>query len=408
MPVTSLPRQSVNILLLENIHASASAVFEAEGFRVERVSGALKEAELVERLQGVHFLGIRSKTRIHKSSLAKADQLLAIGAFCIGTNQVDLVGTNAMGIPVFNAPFSNTRSVAEMIIGEIVFLARQMGDRSREIHEGKWRKISNGCFEVRGKTLGIVGYGHIGSQVGVLAESMGMRVISYDVRSTMAIGNARAVDSLEELTANADFLTLHVPETPLTKNMIGKEQLASMRPGSYLLNASRGTVVDIQALADAVQSKHIAGAAIDVYPEEPETNSDGFESPLRGLPNVILTPHVGGSTEEAQGAIGKEVSVALSRYFAQGATVGAVNFPQAELALPKDTHRILNVHRNVPGVLSEINRIVSQRNANIRGQLLATDNEIGYLLMDLDDNVVREVSADIAELTTSLKTRILT
>ena len=407
MTVTLLPRESVKILLLENIHATAAAVFESEGFRVERVSSALKEDELCERIRNVHFLGIRSKTRVTKRVLEHAEHLQAIGAFCIGTNQIDLVAANACGVPAFNAPFSNTRSVAEMIIGEIVFLARQMGDRSREVHEGRWRKVSNGCFEVRGKTLGIIGYGHIGSQVGVLAEAMGMRVISYDIRSTMAIGNAHAVDSLDELLGVADFVTLHVPETTQTKNMIGEAELAKMKSGAYLLNASRGTVVVIPALAAALRGGHLAGAAIDVYPEEPETNSDGFISELRGLSNVILTPHVGGSTEEAQAAIGKEVSVALSRYYVQGATTGAVNFPQAELPLPQDAHRILNVHQNVPGVLRDINRIVSERNANIQGQLLATDNEIGYLLMDLEENVVHEVSADIAALKTSLKTRIL-
>jgi D-3-phosphoglycerate dehydrogenase / 2-oxoglutarate reductase len=367
----------------------------------------LKEDELRKKLEGVSILGIRSKTQVRESVLREAKDLLAVGAFCIGTNQVDLESANVCGVPVFNAPFSNTRSVAELIIAEVIALARQLGDRSKELHAGTWKKVSQGCYEVRGKTLGIIGYGHIGSQVGVLAEAMGMRVVSYDIRTTMAIGNARPVDTLDEVLAEADFLTLHVPETPQTKNLMGRAQIANMKPGSYLLNASRGMVVDIEALADALKSKHLAGAAIDVYPEEPETNSDGFQTALRGLSNVILTPHVGGSTEEAQAAIGKEVAVSILRYLRQGTTAGSVNFPQAELPPTARAHRLVNVHRNVPGVLRDINRIVSDRNANIRAQLLSTDASVGYLIMDLDHDVVDEVSSAIAGLKTSIKTRVL-
>jgi D-3-phosphoglycerate dehydrogenase len=398
----------LRIVLLENIHASARDLLAAEGLRIETVPTALKEDELRERLKGVHVLGIRSKTQVRESVLRSADSLLAVGAFCIGTNQIDLTAAASAGVAVFNAPFSNTRSVAELVIAEIVALARQLGDRSREVHQGTWKKVATRCYEVRGKTLGIVGYGHIGSQVGVLAEAMGMRVLSYDIRTTMAIGNARPTDTLEELLESADFVTLHVPETPQTHKLIGRKELARMRKGSYLLNASRGTVVDIDPLADAITSGHLAGAAVDVYPEEPEGNSDGFKSQLQGLPNVILTPHIGGSTEEAQAAIGREVAVSLLRFLQQGTTTGVVNFPSAELARTPGAHRIVNVHRNVPGVLRDINRIVSESNANIRAQLLGTNAEIGYLIMDLDHNVVSEVSGAMANLPTNIRTRVLT
>jgi D-3-phosphoglycerate dehydrogenase / 2-oxoglutarate reductase len=399
--------RDLRILLLENIHASARDLLESEGLRVEALPQALKEEELRKRLDGVHILGIRSKTQVRRSVLSETKSLLAVGAFCIGTNQIDLNDANIFGVPVFNAPFSNTRSVAELVVAEVVMLARQVGDRSREVHSGAWRKVAAGCFEVRGKTLGIIGYGHIGSQVGVLAESLGMRVLSFDVRTTMAIGNARPMDSLEALLAASDFVTLHVPETPLTQNLIAGPALAKMRSGSYLINASRGTVVDIAALAQALRSGHLAGAAIDVFPEEPESNSDGFKSELQGLSNVLLTPHVGGSTEEAQAAIGREVAVSILRFLQLGTTMGSVNFPSAELARAPGTHRIVNVHRNVPGVLRDINRIVSDRNANIRSQLLATDTNVGYLIVDIDHNVVAEVSQDISELKTSIRTRVL-
>jgi D-3-phosphoglycerate dehydrogenase len=405
--VTSFPKSEIKVLLLENIHASAHELFRAEGFHVEAVAGALKERELIEKIRDVHVIGIRSKTRITPAALAEARRLLAVGCFCIGTNQVALRDANTAGTPVFNAPFSNTRSVAEMIIAEIVFLARQLGDRTIEVHSGQWRKVSAGCHEVRGKTLGIVGYGHIGTQVAVLAEAFGMRVLYYDIASKLSVGNARAVASLGELMASSDFVTLHVPETPQTKNMIGAAELARLPRGAYLLNASRGTVVDIDALAAAIREGHVGGAAIDVYPEEPEGKSDDFASALRGLPNVILTPHVGGSTEEAQEAIGREVATSLIKLVNAGATTGAVNFPQIELAPSPGAHRILNVHRNVPGVLRDINRTVSDLGANIRAQVLSTDPDIGYLIMDLDQDVSNEVKRGIAALTTSIKTRIL-
>lgn len=394
-------------LLLENIHPTARDLFEAEGFEVETHSGALKEDELRHRVRGVHVLGIRSKTHVTARVLAEADELLAVGCFCIGTNQVDLAEANSRGIPVFNAPFSNTRSVAEMIIAEVVMLARQLGDRVREMHAGKWRKVAAGCYEVRGKTLGIVGYGHIGSQVGVLAEALGMRVIFYDVMTKLPMGNNRACGSLGELLEQSDFVTLHVPATPQTRWMIGAEEIARMKPGAYLLNASRGTVVRIDALAEALRSRHLAGAAIDVYPEEPESNTDAFAIELQGLPNVILTPHIGGSTVEAQAAIGREVATSLLKFVNNGATTGAVNFPQVELPPTRGTHRILNVHRNVPGVLRDINKIVSDLSANIHSQVLSTDANIGCLIMDLDQDVSAPVSKAIAALETNIRTRVL-
>src|SRR5712692_288184 len=398
---TCFPVDQIKFLLLENIHSTAHELIRGEGFQLEILPGALKEDELTERLRDVHVLGIRSKTRVTEKALAEARRLLAVGCFCIGVNQVDLAAANLRGIPVFNAPFSNTRSVAELVICEIIALARQLGDRSREVHEGHWRKVAAGSWEVRGKTLGIVGYGHIGSQVGVLAEAMGMKVVFHDAGNKLPMGNNRACATLAELLQNADFVTLHVPATPQTREMIGAQQLAAMRKGSYLLNLSRGSVVVLPALADAIRAGHIAGAAVDVYPEEPESNSDGFQTPLRGLPNVVLTPHVGGSTSEAQAAIGREVGGTLIRFVNAGATTSAVNFPNVELPPIKNTHRILNAHRNVPGVLRDINRIVSECNANIHSQLLSTDANIGYLIMDLDQDVSNDVKKAIAALPTS-------
>jgi D-3-phosphoglycerate dehydrogenase / 2-oxoglutarate reductase len=407
MAETSFPKSEIKILLLENIHPVAKEAFAAEGFQVELLKSALPEAELAERVRDVHVLGLRSKTQVTEKVLDSAKRLLTVGAFCIGTNQINLGHANRRGAPVFNAPFSNTRSVAELIIAEIVMLSRHLGDRVREVHTGTWRKVAVGSHEVRGKTIGIVGYGHIGSQVGVLAEAFGMRVVFYDIMAKLPMGNNRAASKLDEVLAEADFVTLHVPETPQTRMMIGHAELARMKRGACLLNASRGTVVDIDALAAALKSGHIGGAAVDVYPSEPEGNSDVFETPLRGLGNVILTPHIGGSTEEAQEAIGKEVSAALIKFINQGSTTGAVNFPQVELPITRQTHRILNVHRNVPGVLRDINKIVSDRNANIRAQLLSTDPDIGYLIMDLDQDVSQDVKKAVGALETSIKTRIL-
>ncbi|WP_437594425.1 phosphoglycerate dehydrogenase [Sorangium sp. So ce1000] len=400
-------KEPVKVLLLENIHVSAHELFRSRSFEIETRSSALKEDELIAALAGVDMLGIRSKTHVTARVLEKADKLLSIGCFCIGTNQVDLDAANRRGVPVFNAPFSNTRSVAEMIIGESIMLARQLGDRSREVHAGTWKKVSKACYEIRGKTIGLIGYGHIGQQLGVLAEAMGMRVVYYDIAQKLPMGNNRALPTLQALLAESDFVSLHVPATPETHEMIGAAELSHMRKGSYLLNASRGSVVVIPALAEALKSGHLAGAAIDVYPEEPESNSDGFLTELQRLPNVILTPHIGGSTEEAQEAIGREVSRALTQLATTGATTGAVNFPNVELPPLRSTHRILNVHRNVPGVLRDVNRIVSDVNANIDSQVLSTDANIGYLIMDLAQDVSAEVSRRIGALETSIRTRVL-
>jgi D-3-phosphoglycerate dehydrogenase len=396
------------VLLLENVHDSAKEMLEAEGYDVTTLPSALKDQELKERIKDVHVLGIRSKTQVRAQVLQEAKHLLTLGCFCIGTNQVELPAAENRGIPVFNAPFSNTRSVAELIIAEVVMLTRQLGDRTREVHLGQWRKLSVGSHEVRGKTLGIVGYGHIGSQVGVLAEALGMRVLFFDVQSKLPMGNNTSVATLQELLKEADFVTLHVPATPQTSGMMGDQELEAMKPTACLLNASRGTVVDLDALAHALKAKKLWGAAVDVYPEEPESNSDGFKTPLQNLPNVILTPHIGGSTEEAQAAIGREVATSLIKFVRMGATTGAVNFPPVELPLARGTHRVLNVHKNVPGVLRDINRIVSDLNANIHSQILSTDQEIGYLIMDLDQDVSHQVSSGISKLKTDIRTRVVT
>ncbi|MDB4965385.1 MAG: 3-phosphoglycerate dehydrogenase [Myxococcales bacterium] len=408
MAATSFPKDQIKVLLLENVAPTALEILEGEGFQIEALKHSLSPDELAKKVADVHVLGIRSKTQVPAQALSGARRLLTLGCFCIGTNQVDLAAANRHGVPVFNAPFSNTRSVAELMIAEIITLARQLGDRSREVHAGQWRKVAAGCWEVRGKTLGIVGYGHIGRQLGVLAEMIGMHVLFYDHVSKLPMGNNVVAASLDDVLKQADFVSLHVPETAQTKNMIGAPELARMKKGSYLLNASRGTVVVIPALAEALKSKQLAGAAIDVYPEEPEANSsDGFATPLQGLPNVILTPHIGGSTSEAQAAIGREVAVALTKFVNSGSTTGAVNFPLVEAPELRGTHRILNVHRNVPGVLRDINRIVSDLNANIQSQVLATDPTIGYLIMDIDKDVSHDVRNAIAALDTNIRTRIL-
>lgn len=407
IPNTSYPKDKIKVLLLEGVHPNADELFSKEGFQIESLKNSPPLPELIEKVKSAHVLGIRSKTQIPDAVLKEAKKLLTLGCFCIGTNQVDLLSANRHGIPVFNAPFSNTRSVAEMVLAEMIFLARQLGDRSREVHEGVWKKVASSCFEVRGKTLGIVGYGHIGSQVGVLAESLGLRVIYFDVIPKLAIGNARACATLDELLEKSDFVTLHVPELSSTKGMVGAAQIAKMKKGAYLLNASRGSVVDVSALSKALKEGRVGGAAVDVYPEEPAGNNEKFISELQGLPNVILTPHIGGSTEEAQAAIGVEVATSLIRFINEGATTGAVNFPRIEMPNDPGAHRILNIHKNVPGVLKNINRIVSDLNANIRRQTLSTDQEIGYLIMDLDHDVSTQVKDAVEALSTSIRTRIL-
>lgn len=405
--VTSYPKERIKVLLLENIHPSAAQLMSQDGLSVEVLSTALGEQELCKKIEDVHLLGIRSKTRVTPKVLEAGRRLLSVGCFCIGTNQVALDAAAKRGVVVFNAPFSNTRSVAELVLSEVIALSRKLMDRSKGMHDGTWTKSATGSFEVRGKTLGIVGYGHIGRQVGVLAEALGMQVLFYDIVQQLPMGNNREVGSLEQLLAASDFVTLHVPATEQTRKMMGSEQLAQMKKGSRLLNLSRGNVVDIPALAEALRSGHLSGAAIDVFPSEPQSNQERFESPLQGLPNVILTPHVGGSTEEAQVAIGKEVAFTLLKFLNTGSTLSAVNFPKIEPPMLRGRHRILNIHRNVPGVLSGINTIISELNANVESQTLETNADVGYLVMDLDRDVSDEVRARVSALDTNIRTRIL-
>jgi D-3-phosphoglycerate dehydrogenase len=405
--VTSYPKERIKVLLLENIHPSAAQLLSRDGLSVEVQSAALGERELCEKIEDVHLLGIRSKTRVTPKVIEASRRLLSVGCFCIGTNQVDLEAARKRGVVVFNAPFSNTRSVAELVLCEIIALSRRLVDGSKAMHEGGWNKSATGSFEVRGKTLGIVGYGHIGRQIGVLAEALGLQVLFFDIVQQLPMGNNREVGSLQELLSSSDFVTLHVPATEQTRNMIGAEELSQMRPGSRLLNLSRGNVVDIDALAEALRSRHLSGAAVDVFPSEPESNKERFQSPLQGLPNVILSPHVGGSTEEAQAAIGKEVAVTLLKFLNTGSTLSAVNFPRVEPPILRGRHRILNIHRNVPGVLSSINTIISELNANVESQILDTNAEVGYLVMDLDRDVSEEVRARVSALETNIRTRIL-
>lgn len=404
---TSFPKGRIKILLLENIHPGAAQLFEQDGLSVESVSSALNEEELCERISDVHILGIRSKTQVTEKVLRSARRLLSVGCFCIGTNQVDLKAAAKLGTAVFNAPFSNTRSVAELVISQVIALSRRLTDRSVAMHQGQWNKSATGSFEVRGKTLGIIGYGHIGRQVGVLAEAVGLQVRFFDTLQKLPMGNNVPVSSMAELLESSDFVTLHVPATDATKYMFGPEQISQMRPGSRLLNLSRGNVVDIPALADALRTKKLSGAAVDVFPQEPKNNSEPFESELRGLDNVILTPHVGGSTEEAQAAIGLEVAHALLKFLNTGGTPTAVGFPQIEPPALRGRHRILNIHRNIPGVLSDINGIISELNANVEGQVLSTNQEIGYLVLDLDRDVSSEVADRVSKLDASIRTRIL-
>jgi D-3-phosphoglycerate dehydrogenase len=397
----------LKILLLEGIHPHAKTRLEEAGFQVEMEKGALAEATLISRLKGFSALGIRSKTQVTANVLSQNPDLWAIGAFCIGTNQIDLETANSKGVPVFNAPYSNTRSVAELVIGELIALSRQLFDASSGTHRGDWLKSAKGSREVRGKTLGIVGYGHIGSQVSVLAEAMGLRVIYYDIIKKLPLGNARPTDSLRDLLAQSDFVTLHVPETPQTQNMLGANEIKAMKQGSFLLNLSRGTVVDLRALAEALNESHLAGAAVDVYPSEPKSNEERFVCDLQGKRNVILTPHIGGSTEEAQEAIGFEVAESLIRVLKNGSTLGAVNFPQVDCPPAGGAQRLVNVHHNVPGVLGEINTIMSKGGANIRAQYLSTDSQIGYLVMDIEKSDGRGLADQVAKLPTSIHTRLL-
>jgi len=385
MTGTSLDKSKIKLLLLEGIHPRAVEAFREDGYtNIEYHPKAIPEPQLSAAIRHAYILGIRSATHINTQVLAHAPKLISIGCFCIGTDQVDLDAAQERGIPVFNAPFSNTRSVAELVVAEIIMLMRGIPYRHTMIHRGRWVKTASGCNEVRGKCLGIIGYGHIGTQVGLLAEAMGMRVYYYDIQTKLALGNAHPVSSLEALLEMADVVTLHVPQTPQTYQMIGAGQLARMKPGTHLINAARGTVVDMNALVQALQSKHLAGAAIDVFPSEPNTMEEEFSSPLRGMDNVLLTPHIGGSTEEAQQNIGLEVAGKLIKYSDNGSTLTAVNFPEVSLPAHPGMHRLLHVHRNQPGVLSEINAVFSEQEINIVGQYLQTNTRIGYVVIDIE------------------------
>lgn len=397
----------IKILLLENIHPCAEQALTAEGFSVTQEKSALSEDQLLKKLPGYHVLGVRSKTQVSARVLEANPQLLLVGAFCIGTDQVALKDANKKGIAVFNAPYSNTRSVAELVLAEMIMLSRQLGDANMAAHKGEWLKSAKGSHEVRGKTLGIVGYGHIGTQVSVLAEGLGLRVVYYDIIKKLPLGNAKPMDSLNHLLAESDFVSLHVPDTLSTRAMIGEATLKKMRKGAFLINASRGSVVDIPALSMALKSGHVAGAAVDVFPEEPQSNDDQFSSELQGLRNVVLTPHIGGSTEEAQEAIGLEVSHSFSLFLKTGSTAGAVNFPALSVPVKDTGSRLVNVHQNVPGVMSAINGIVSEAGANIRAQYLSTDSNIGYLVMDIETTQAEAVFAQVERLPTSIKTRLI-
>jgi len=404
---TSFPRHRIRITLLENPHPAAAAALQERGYSVETIPRALEGKELCDVMAASHVVGVRSRTKIRDEHIAVAGRMLVIGCFSVGTDQVDVAAAERRGIPVFNAPYASTRSVAELTIGCLIALARRLGDKSAALHRGHWDKSLAGAHEVRGRTLGIVGYGHIGQQVGLLAEAFGMRVLFYDVVKKLALGLARPVADLDALLDEADAVTLHVPETAQTRGMMGKPQLARMREGSYLLNLSRGKVVDTAALRDALAGGRLGGAALDVYPAEPTPQVAEFDVGFADLPNVILTPHVGGNTEEAQRNIGLEVAQSLIEFVDRGSTDGAVNFPQLSLPPIPGAHRILNIHRNVPGVLAAVNQIVSEVGANIDAQRLATSADIGYLVMDLNREVSDEVNARISALPMNVRTRIL-
>ncbi|MBL8749319.1 MAG: phosphoglycerate dehydrogenase [Planctomycetes bacterium] len=407
---TSLDKGSISVLLLEGIHDSAVQRFRDDGYTNVAVEAkALAPERLHAALAGVHILGIRSRTQLTAEILAAAPKLMAIGCFCIGTNQVDLATARRRGIPVFNAPFSNTRSVAELVLAEIVMLLRGIPHKNAAAHRGEWIKSAAGSREARGKTLGIVGYGHIGTQVGLLAEALGMQVLFFDIVTKLALGNAQPVRSLDALLEAADVVTLHVPETPQTKWMIGERQLAAMKRGASLINASRGTVVDIDALAKALASGHLLGAAIDVFPKEPESNDERFESPLLRFDNVILTPHVGGSTAEAQQNIGAEVAEKMLRYSNNGSTLTAANFPEVSLPEHEGKHRLLHIHQNRPGMLSQVNEVFSRHRVNVAAQHLQTDADVGYVVIDVDPDGAdtRTLQRELDAIAGTVRTRLL-
>ncbi|MCK0770003.1 phosphoglycerate dehydrogenase [Chromohalobacter canadensis] len=408
MAKTSLDKSKIKILLLEGIHQSAVDNLLNAGYtNIETLSTSLSEDELVEKIRDVHFIGLRSRTQLTERVFAAAERLTAVGCFCIGTNQVDLNAALERGIPVFNAPYSNTRSVAELVLAEAIMLLRGIPEKSTRAHQGGWLKSAKNSHEARGKTLGIIGYGSIGAQLSVLAESLGFDVLYYDVITKLAMGNARQVGSLEELLARADIVSLHVPDVPSTRWMIGRDQLALMKQSAIFINASRGTVVDIEALADVLESGKLLGAAIDVFPVEPKGSNDEFVSPLRGKDNVILTPHIGGSTLEAQENIGIEVSEKLITYSDNGTTITSVNFPEVALPAHPDKHRLLHIHENVPGVMSEINKVLGDEGINISAQYLQTNSGVGYVVIDVDKAYGPKALEALKRVNHTLRLRVL-
>ena len=405
---TSYPKEKINILLLENISEQAVQNFKKAGYTsIKKIAGALPEKELIKEVKDAHLLGIRSKSQITPAVLNAAGKLQAIGCFCIGVNQVNLSQATANGVSVFNAPYSNTRSVAELVIGLSVMLIRRIPDKNKAAHEGIWLKESKGSYELRGKTLGIIGYGNIGAQVSVLAEALGMKVIFYDIVTRLPLGNAQLRRSMKEVLQEADIVTLHVPETAQTKNLISAGVCKHFKKGAILINYARGQVVDLDALALALQSGQLSGAAIDVYPVEPEKNGDAFHTPLQKLPNVILTPHIGGSTEEAQANIGEDVSLKLINFLETGITTGSHTVPELALPLQEGAHRILHIHKNVPGVLSQINTQLSSHHINILAQYLKTNDEIGYVVLDVNKNLSKEAMELLRSIKETIKVRVL-
>ncbi|HMX77977.1 MAG TPA: phosphoglycerate dehydrogenase [Chitinophagaceae bacterium] len=405
---TSYPKEKIRILFLENISDAAVKNFKLQGYsQVEKISKALTEAQLINEIKDVHILGIRSKTHISAAVLAAAKKLQAIGCFCIGVNQVDLKAATKNGVVVFNAPYSNTRSVAELVIGAAIMLIRRIPDKNKAAHQGLWLKESSGCFELRGKTLGIIGYGNIGSQVSVLAEALGMKVIFYDVETKLPLGNAADAQSSKNLLSKSDIVTLHVPETNQTRNLINKNNLKNFKKGAILINYARGEVVELEALRKYILDGHIGGAALDVFPVEPEKNGDYFRTPVQDCPNVILTPHIGGSTEEAQQNIGEDVSVKLFNFLEKGVTFGSHTVPALALPPQEGSHRILHIHNNIPGVLSEINTRLSQHKINILGQYLKTNDDIGYVVLDVNKNISANAIQLLKEVKGTIKLRVL-
>ena len=405
---TSLDKSKIRFLLLEGIHPSAQEVLRAAGYsQIEALPGALEGEALQRKIADAHFIGVRSRTQLTAEVLAHAHKLVAIGCFCIGTNQVDLQAARERGIAVFNAPYSNTRSVAELVLAEAILLLRGVPARNAAAHRGGWLKSADNAYEARGKTLGIVGYGAIGSQLSVLAEALGMQVVFHDVVGKLPLGNARQAAGLHALLAQSDIVSLHVPELPSTQWMIGTAEIAAMKPGAILINASRGTVVEIDALAQALREGHLAGAAVDVFPVEPKSNKDEFTSPLRGLDNVILTPHIGGSTQEAQANIGLEVAEKLVKYSDNGTSITSVNFPEVALPAHPGKHRILHVHHNQPGVLSAINQVFAALHVNIAGQYLQTDDKLGYVVIDLDAQSSELALEKLSQVAGTIRCRVL-